>query len=80
MPAKKLSLHELALHSAAQTTDCPYPNSLTIKPEQSVKRKQPKVNDFDEENSAQFFYDGEYCFKSILICLKHFRENNILFS
>ncbi len=60
MPAKKLSLHELALHSAAQTTDCPYTNSLSIKPEQPVKRKQSKENDYDEENSAQFFYDGRY--------------------
>jgi hypothetical protein len=63
IPAKKLSLQELAQHASAQTTDCPYTNSLSIKPDQQQlqnKRKQNTNNEYDENESAQFFYDADH--------------------
>jgi len=64
VPAKKLSLQELANSSATQTTDCPYTNSLSIRPEHlqssNVNKRKQNNNEFDENESAQFFYDAEH--------------------
>lgn len=59
-PAKKLSQQELAHNTSGQATDCPYTNSLSIKIEQPVKRKQTDQDEYDEDNAAQFFYDAEH--------------------
>ena len=59
IPAKKMTLQELAQQTSSQSTDCPYTNSLSIKIDQPVKRKQDK-NDDDDEAAAQFFYDADH--------------------
>lgn len=53
-----MSPQELAQQTSAQSTDCPYTNSISIKSDQPVKRKQESNN--DEESTAQFFYDADH--------------------